>query len=216
MSKPETRRSRPDSKPLMPWQEAKPAGAPTAKPKTGRLPTGKTTRVRRSDSGDEGDVESGPSPAVLAARSREESRNQTMLIGGVAAGVVLLLLVLIVAVSSGSSGQAQANERRKPKPVVVESAPPPPPPPRATNYVRNTGSIVFVCGGTEKHQDKEIVVGSCPSCPEKNQFEVAQDVGGYRCVKCKGVVQYADLKCDDCGRTPRVTHLKKVLPTQRQ
>jgi hypothetical protein len=216
MGKPDTRRSaRPDSKPIMPWQEPKPAAAPApsnGKPKTVRVP--KTTRIRRAD-GDEGEGETGPSPLVLAARSREESRNQMMMIGGISAGVVLLLLILVVAVSSGSSGQAQANERRKPKPVVVEAPPPPPPKPRATNYVRNTGSIVFVCGGTEKHQDKEIVVGNCPSCPERNQFEVAQDVGGYRCVKCKGVVQYSDLKCDDCGRTPRVTHLKKVLPTQR-
>jgi hypothetical protein len=222
MGKPDSRRfarSKPDSKPVMPWQESPAPAAPpvNGKPKTGRISAPKTTRMRaaRSDSGDEGEENAGPSPAVVAARAREESRNQTMMIVGICAGVGLLLLVLIVAVSSGSSGNAVASENRRKKKVEVEAPPPPPPPRQSFNYVRNTGSIVFVCGGSDKHQDKEIVVGDCPACPEKNQFEVAQDAGGYRCVKCKGVVQYADLKCDSCGKVPRVTHLKKVLPTNR-
>jgi hypothetical protein len=201
----------------MPWQEAKAAPAANGKPKTARVPTGKTTRMRpaRDESGEDGEPEPGPSPAVLAAKAREESRNQTVLVVSISAGAGLLLLILVVALASGGSRNAGASERRVAKKAAPEPPPPPPPPPRAFNYVRNTGSIVFVCGGSDKHQDKEIVVGSCPKCPERNQFEVAQDVGGYRCVKCKGVVQYADLKCDECGRTPRVTHLKKVLPTQR-
>ena len=60
MAKPDSRRfarSKPDTKPLMPWQEPQAAAPPTnGKPKTARLPGSKTSRIRaqRSDSGEEG------------------------------------------------------------------------------------------------------------------------------------------------------------------
>ena len=211
MAKPDSRRL---SKPLMPWQEAPaptaPPSAPKPKPKTVRLPVKKT----RSDSGDEGEEEEGPSPAVLAAQSQEESRNKLMLYGGIAAGVFLLLVIVVAA--SGSSGHARAEERRpKPKPVVVEAYTPPPPPPRAMNEVRTTGCIVFVCANSGKHEDKEVLLHDCPTCPGRNQFEVSQEAGGYLCVKCKKVLSYADLKCEGCGRTPRVSHLKHAPPSMR-
>ena len=190
---------RPEPRP-QPRNGAAPAPAPT--PKTTRsIP--RTTRRVAAESGEEARTQ------VAEARGETKAQNQLLIIGGVGGGALLLLILIAVAASSGSSGPspaAAARERRK-------AAPPPPPPPpsepaRSYNYIRNTGSIVFVCGGTDQHPDREVVLSVCPKCSGKNGF--AWDESAYRCSSCKAVYENADIKCDRCGRTPRVTHLKKV------
>jgi hypothetical protein len=150
--------------------------------------------------------------AAMARQASEErqAKSQLVLFGSIGGGV-LLLLIIIVAASSGGSGGAQARVEKK---KVV--APPPPPPeakPKPVNYVRNTGAIMFVCGGSDKHPDREVLIPQCPSCKAKNSFEVDGEAQGYRCTKCKAVHDNAAITCELCGRNARVTKLKKVLAT---
>lgn len=190
------------------------SGPPSPDPRPSRPPTGKTTRhvprtTRRiaaeSAAGDEG------SPIAQGAEEAK-AKSHLALYGGIGGGALLLLVIIGVAASSGNSGRAPAESQRPTRKTAA--APPPPPAPRESprqyNFVRNTGSIVFVCGGTDKHQDMEVVVSLCPKCPSKNQFAVDQEAGGYRCSNCKAVYEYSAIKCETCGRSPRVTHLKKV------
>lgn len=151
--------------------------------------------------------------AALARQASEErkAKSQLVLFGSIGGGVLLLLIIIVAASSGGSASTERVVQKKK----VV--APPPEPPkekPKPTNYVRNTGAIMFVCGGSEQHPDKEIVLPQCPKCPAKNAFEFDAEVNSYRCTKCKGVYDKAEIKCDGCGRAARVTHLKKAAVGQ--
>lgn len=205
MAAPESRRfGKPDTRPKIKLSD--PAPAPPRSKTTRRVP--RTTRRAVSDEGG-GD-------AVIVAQAREEVRakNQLVLIASIGGGGFVLFLIIAIAVASSSSGSARENERRPAKKAVVEAPPPPPPPKKAYNYVRNTGAIVFVCGGSEKHPDREVVLAGCPKCPTRNNFAWDETAPGYRCSSCKNVYENADIKCDQCGRTPRVTHLKKAASAQ--
>ncbi|HEX7896967.1 MAG TPA: hypothetical protein VF950_04360 [Planctomycetota bacterium] len=180
---------------------AMPEGRRSSKPSTVRR---KTTR-RDPDSADDRAAQ------MHAASEERKAKSQMALIGGIGGGGLLLLIIIIAAASSGSARPDRRTEKKA-------AAPPPPveapvAKPKPTNYVRNTGAIVFVCGGIEAHPDKEVVIPSCPKCSAKNVFEVDNEARAYRCTKCKGVYENADIKCGDCGRAARVTHLKKILAT---
>ena len=173
-----------------------PEGRRPSKPSTVRR---KTTRRSEMDSG----------VTAHAAAEERKAKSQMVLIGGIGGGGLLLLIIIIAAASSGSS-----RPERRPEKRVAAAAPPPEAPvakPKPTNYVRNTGAIMFVCAGTEAHPEKEVLIPACAKCAAKNAFEVDSEASGYRCTKCKVVA--TDLKCSDCGRTPRVTKLKKMLAT---
>ncbi len=214
MGKPESRRFTRAAAPEPPQGEIRPLrpGEIPAPP-----PSGKTTRKiprttrRAASAGEEG------GGAVVAQASTEaKSQNQMLLIGGVGGSILLLLIVIAVAASSGSSGRGAPEAAQRSKRPVVDTAPPPPrEPPRQYNYVRNTGSIVFVCGGTDKHPDREIVLSACLKCKTKNEF-AWEEGAGYRCSSCKTVYEKAAIKCDKCDREARVTHLKKVASYLQQ
>ncbi len=139
-----------------------------------------------------------------------KAKSQMVLFGSIGGGILLLLLI-IAAASSGGGGPSRPAPKKS-----VYVAPPEAAPEKAkpVNFVRNTGAIVFVCGGSDKHKDTEIVLPQCPKCPAKNSFTVDGEAQAYRCSKCKAVYENADIKCDQCGRTARVTHLKKIAGGQ--
>ena len=146
-----------------------------------------------------------------AAAEERKAKSQMALIGGLGGGGLLLLIIIIAAASAGSSRPDRRAEKK-----VVAAPPPVEAPvakPKPTNYVRNTGAIVFVCAGADSHPEKEVLIPLCPKCSGKNAFEVDNEARAYRCTKCKGVYENADIKCGDCGRAARVTHLKKILAT---
>ncbi len=144
-----------------------------------------------------------------AAAQERKAKSQMLLLGG-GAGGLLLLVVIVVAASSGGSRQVREERRKAAAPPPVEA---PVEKPKPSNYVRNTGAIVFVCAGADAHPEKEVLIPLCPQCSAKNAFEVDSEAGGYRCSKCKALT--SDVKCADCGKTPRVTKLKKMLATAR-
>lgn len=223
MNKPESRRftsaghpSRntppPQPKLQLPGAPPAPSGPPR---KTTRIPTGKTTRItprttRRAAGALEGDE---GAEALEAAAQEKKAKNQLVLFGAIGGALVLLIIVIAIAASTGGSSYTPAYsapraERR------VSAAPPPPPPresPREYNFVRNTGSIVFICGGSDKHADKEVVISACPKCSKKSSYAWDDTARSYRCAGCSAAYENADIKCDECGKLPRVTHLKKTV-----
>lgn len=146
--------------------------------------------------------------AAQAAAHERQAKSQMALVGGIGGGVLLLLIIIVAAASSGSSRASAAPRKAAAPPPVVEA---PKEKPKPTNYVRNTGAIMFVCAGANQHPEKEVLVPLCPKCSAKNAFEVDNEAGGYRCSKCKELT--SEIKCLDCGRSPRVTKLKKMLAT---
>lgn len=166
-------------------------------------------QTRRAQKVRKEDVDNDDRRAALAqAADERKAKSQLVLFGSIGGGVLFLLLVIAVASSSGGSSSSSTRKKAVAAAPVYE---PPPEPKKVYNYVRNTGAIVFVCGGTEKHPDKEVVVANCAGCKAKNAFTVDGEAQGYRCSKCKAVQENAALKCDVCERVPRVTHLKKAL-----
>ncbi len=177
-------------------------------PRTSRRPTGKTTRrVAGAEPVNEA------APAAFAAEEAR-AKSQLALYAGVGGGAVVLILIIAIAASS-SSKRVPVSDAPVARPARRTVEPPPPPPrdsPRQYNYVRNVGSIVFVCAGTDRHPDKEVVLSACPKCPARNAFAWEEGASAYRCSSCKADYENAAIKCDQCGRPPRVTHLKKVAP----
>lgn len=72
------------------------------------------------------------------------------------------------------------------------------------------GPIVFVCSGSRKHLDQEVLFEWCTNCNRRGRFYWEFEAGEYRCRACGGAVKRADLRCPYCGREPRVTHLKHL------
>ncbi len=65
-----------------------------------------------------------------------------------------------------------------------------------------TGSIMFVCSGSEKHEDKEVLITKCPACSELNYFYWDSAGSQFICYACTKPVDNAVVKCPDCGKQP--------------
>jgi hypothetical protein len=185
--------------PLVPETSRAPsAGIPRSKPRTTRR-----VPVERGAEGEERE----------AARPAPKSKNPMLLIGGIVGGVFLLIIIIAAAASSGSprvvvgGGAPKAPKKAAPEPAYV----PPPEAPKASNFIVNTGSIMFVCGGSDQHADKEIVLSKCPGCSATNRFSFDSVADAFKCEACSAGVDKAAIKCDLCGRVARKTHLKKVV-----
>ncbi len=65
-----------------------------------------------------------------------------------------------------------------------------------------TGAIMFVCSGSDKHEDKEVLISKCPSCSEMNYFFWDSPNSQFVCYACTKAVDNAVVKCPECGRPP--------------
>ena len=65
-----------------------------------------------------------------------------------------------------------------------------------------TGSIMFVCSGSDKHEDKEVLITKCPSCSEQNYFYWDSAGSHFTCFACTKALDNALVKCPDCGKQP--------------
>ena len=65
-----------------------------------------------------------------------------------------------------------------------------------------TGAIMFVCAGSEKHEDKEVLITKCPSCSEQNYFYWDSAGSHFTCFACTKALDNAAVKCPDCGKQP--------------
>jgi DNA-directed RNA polymerase subunit RPC12/RpoP len=71
-----------------------------------------------------------------------------------------------------------------------------------------TGAIMFVCAGSDKHEDKEVLINKCPSCSEQNYFYWESANSQFVCFACTKAVDNAVVKCPDCGRPPHKVHTR--------
>ena len=74
----------------------------------------------------------------------------------------------------------------------------------------DTGSILWVCANSAKHEDKEVYLSICPSCSQMNYFYWDRAQEGYRCYACLKNVDNAIIKCPECGQPPRRMRTKPV------
>src|SRR5579863_335642 len=65
-----------------------------------------------------------------------------------------------------------------------------------------TGAIMFVCSGSDKHEDKEVLITRCPSCFESNYFYWDSANAQFVCFACTKPVDNSLIRCPDCGRPP--------------
>lgn len=79
----------------------------------------------------------------------------------------------------------------------------PPPPEREGVRLEDTGAIMFVCSGSDRHEDKEVFITRCAACGAENYFYRDHAAGAFRCYVCLKAVQEAGVACPECGRPPR-------------
>lgn len=99
---------------------------------------------------------------------------------------------------------------RKPAPRPVVQPPPPieaPPEPKfGGQRVQDTGAIMFVCNGSGKHEEKEVIISVCPNCSNKDYFVAFENK--FYCYKCEKELPSDKIKCDECGFVPKKTRIK--------
>lgn len=145
-------------------------------------------------------MKKGTGKVPVARRPIPEKKDPTLLIaGGVGGGAVLLLVVIAVASSGGTRRPPPEKPVEAPR-VETHTAPP------DTRSVSDTGAIMFICGGSAKHEDKEVILSQCPSCPASGRFY--WDGGRYICQACSKAFDSALVACKECGRVPRVHRIK--------
>ena len=71
-----------------------------------------------------------------------------------------------------------------------------------------TGAIMFVCAGSDKHEDKEVFISKCPSCSEVNYFYWNSHNSEFVCYACTKAIDSSVVKCPECGRPPRIVRTR--------
>jgi len=71
-----------------------------------------------------------------------------------------------------------------------------------------TGAIMFVCAGSDKHEDKEVFISKCPSCSELNYFYWNSHNSEFVCYACTKAIDSSLVKCPECGRPPRIVRTR--------
>ena len=71
-----------------------------------------------------------------------------------------------------------------------------------------TGAIMFVCAGSDKHEDKEVFISKCPSCSEVNYFYWNSHNSEFVCFACTKAIDSSVVKCPECGRPPRIVRTR--------
>ena len=67
-----------------------------------------------------------------------------------------------------------------------------------------TGAIMFICAGSDKHEDQEVLIRMCSTCYRSNYFYWQHDEERFACFACGRPFPASKIKCGDCGSPPRV------------
>lgn len=116
-----------------------------------------------------------------------------------------LIGALSVLVIAGCASSGEPTIVKKPHPKMAKAGILPGkdiPAERDGIPVDATGAIMFVCAGSEKHEDKEVLISKCPSCSENNYFYWDSSNAQFVCFACTKPVDNAAVKCPDCGKQP--------------
>jgi hypothetical protein len=72
----------------------------------------------------------------------------------------------------------------------------------------DTGYIFFVCANSDKHEDREELLKSCPGCKKDSTFFWDGDQNSFVCFKCGVPYDNSLVKCTICGKAPRRVRTK--------
>lgn len=129
---------------------------------------------------------------------RRTAKSPVPIIAGVAAGLVLLIVIIAAAASGGSRKKSKPAE----KPVSNAA------PSRQERAAEDTGYIMFVCSGSDKHEDREEIIKTCAACNQTSTFFADSARGAYVCYKCKQPFDNDAVRCSICGKVAVKSHLK--------
>jgi hypothetical protein len=77
-----------------------------------------------------------------------------------------------------------------------------------TRTLDDTGYILFVCANSSKHEDREEIIKTCPSCGSVHTFWWNKDDACFVGFTCGKPVDNAKVKCSICGATPKKVRIK--------
>ncbi len=74
--------------------------------------------------------------------------------------------------------------------------------------VDDTGYIMFICANSDKHEDKEIIIKTCPACGKEDTFFWDNDKKCFIAFTCGSPYDNALVKCPECSKPPRRVRTK--------
>jgi len=77
-----------------------------------------------------------------------------------------------------------------------------------TRTLDDTGYILFICANSPKHEDREEIIKTCPSCGKVHTFWWNKDASCFVGFACGRPVDNAKVTCSICGAAPRKVRIK--------
>lgn len=74
--------------------------------------------------------------------------------------------------------------------------------------VDDTGYILFICANSDKHEDREEILKSCPSCKKEETFFWDAERKCFIAFQCGAAYENALVKCSICSKPPRRVRTK--------
>jgi len=74
--------------------------------------------------------------------------------------------------------------------------------------VDDTGYIMFICANSDKHEDKEEIFKTCPTCKKDDTFFWDNDKKCFIAFTCGSPYDNALVKCPTCGKVPKRVRTK--------
>jgi len=74
--------------------------------------------------------------------------------------------------------------------------------------VDDTGYILFICANSDKHEDREEILKTCPTCKKEETFFWDTDRKCFVGFQCGTVYDNALVKCTICGKAPTKVRTK--------
>ena len=72
----------------------------------------------------------------------------------------------------------------------------------------DTGYILFICANSDKHEDKEEIFKTCPTCKKDDTFFWDNDKKCFIAFTCGSPYDNALVKCPTCGKVPKRVRTK--------
>jgi hypothetical protein len=72
----------------------------------------------------------------------------------------------------------------------------------------DTGYIMFICANSDKHEDREEIVKTCPACKKDDTFYWDNDKKVFIAFTCGSPYDNALVKCPTCGKVPKRVRTK--------
>jgi hypothetical protein len=74
--------------------------------------------------------------------------------------------------------------------------------------IDDTGYIFFICANSDKHEDREEILKTCPGCKKESTFFWDGERGCFLCFQCGAAYENGQVKCTVCGKAPKRVRTK--------